>query len=84
MAVELLGSCTKQCQVQSSIKKHLSSSILNQLVCNQRDLLNSSSSDEEEWQRQKDASSIIHIFQHFLLLTSNLPENPLQITKAHL
>lgn len=59
-----------------------SPSILNQLVCNQRDLLNSSSSDEEE--QQRDVSSIIHIFQYFLLLTSNLPENALQIIKAHL
>lgn len=53
-------------------------------ICNQRDLLNSSCSDEEEWQRERDVASLIHIFQHFLPLTSNLPENTLQIIKAHL
>lgn len=78
-AAELLGSCIKYCQMQSSIMKQL---ILNQLVCNQWDLLNSSCSDEKEWQRN--ISSLIHLFQHFHLLTSNLPENTLQIIKAHL
>lgn len=46
-AVELLGSHTKYFQTQSSIKKQLRP-LHSQLVCNQRDLLNSSCSDEEE------------------------------------
>lgn len=43
-----------------------SSPVLNEFVWNQGDLLNSSCSDEEE--KQRDTSSLICIFQQFLLL----------------
>lgn len=59
-----------------------SSPVLNEFVWNQGDLLNSSCSDEED--KQRDTSSLICIFQQFLLLTSHLPENIQQVIKLHL